>query len=497
MIFVGVPVYRGCDLVQETLRSIRDQEFRDFHVLISVDGSDERSAGACTEFTEDPRFELVVQRERLGWAANLNWLMSQCSSELFCYWQQDDYCAASYFRALHDHAIHHPEAACVYADMEWVGFRSGHESLPSVTGSPLRRVLQTIEKGHFAPFRGLIRRDAIAAAGPLRITAFDSRLEDLVWVAKIARAGELRRVPQTLYFKRAHGSNAHSNSNLLPKSLRRGVWIEYGLGMLEAVLPLATGLGRTRLLNTVLERLIVGRPERWMYYDPWQYGPDEVVSFARDFVDTAVERFGADGWEGLPRLPDPQAALEILDAGPSVTGVPLIGLALREPRFQRLVEGCALEGRGEVTFARGDAGTSLLGEGWSTPEDWGVWSERATARLRLPIPCDGCRWQIAISGRAFVAGLASCESRSLLIRDGAENMLTCKYSLEAAHVAVEHTLLLPDSPLEIWWDFEFPDAVSPEELGISVDRRRLALGLERITLQRVESMPSAGHARPL
>jgi glycosyltransferase involved in cell wall biosynthesis len=164
-IFVGVPVYHGWDLIDETMRSIRDQEFKDFRVLISVDGCDERSAVVCAKYTEDPRFELVVQKERLGWSGNLNWLMRQSTCAFFCYWQQDDICATSYLRVLYEYATQHPEAACVYTDVQWFGSCIDRDELPSVTGPALKRVLELLDSGNTAPFRGLVRRSALVYCG--------------------------------------------------------------------------------------------------------------------------------------------------------------------------------------------------------------------------------------------------------------------------------------------------------------------------------------------
>jgi hypothetical protein len=171
---------------------------------------------------------------------------------------------------LHAHLIGHAEAACTYCDVQWFGARIGRESLPSITGAPLRRVLTQLEKGHFAPFRGLIRSSAVRAAGPIRLTKYDSRLEDLTWIARVAGQGELHRVEGTLYFKRVHGANAHSAMVPLPVALRRAVWMEYGIGMLEAALPLVRGSGVTSLLHIVLERLILDREGRWLFYHSWE-----------------------------------------------------------------------------------------------------------------------------------------------------------------------------------------------------------------------------------
>jgi glycosyltransferase involved in cell wall biosynthesis len=169
-IFVAVPVYDGMGLVAESLRSIQAQDHGAFIAHISVDGDDRGSARACEPFPADPRFRMTVQPRRLGWAANLNWLMDRGSEDFFCYWQQDDLCDASYLRVLAAEAGREPRAVCVYADLQWFGTRSELVSTPSSTGCALERVLDQIEHGHDVPFRGLVRRTSLQAVGGIRLT---------------------------------------------------------------------------------------------------------------------------------------------------------------------------------------------------------------------------------------------------------------------------------------------------------------------------------------
>jgi glycosyltransferase involved in cell wall biosynthesis len=483
-IFLAVPVFRGWDLVEETLRSIRDQEFKNFRALISIDGADERSAEVCSKYTDDPRFEMIVQPDRLGWAANLNWLMAQCDAEFFCYWQQDDLCATNYLGVLHEHAIRHPEAACVYCDVQWFGGRFGREVLPSVEGPPRKRVLEAVEKGHFAPFRGLIRRSALARAGPLRVTDLDSRLEDLVWVAKVAREGELHRTTETLYFKRVHSANAHSTGRVLSAEFTRRVWIEYGLGMFEAALPVTPGADRLRLLDIVLERLILPRPDRWLFHDPWAGGPLDLVRFANEFVDAVIDRFGPNPWAEAIRLPDARAVLGLLDArqdsfGPCPSERRLIALALGESRFRNLAGQVANEQKWEGSFGAEEPGTMLLESGWSTPEEWGVWTDGFSARMRLPIT-DGAVWRVKLSGHGFVRG----DALRVVARAGEKTVASWSCMEDDSSFAAEFEVQGADSPEGLLLDLDTPNAVSPAELGLSTDGRRLGIGVKSILLER-------------
>ena len=486
-ILIGVPVYRGHEFVNETLKSIRDQEFERFRVLVSVDGGDESSMDVCAPFMADPRFQMVVQRERLGWAGNLNWLMSQCSADFFCYWQQDDLCAASYLRLLYEHGIQHPEAACVYSDIQWFGTRTHRDELPSVTGHPLQRVLRLLERPSSEPFRGLIRGDALRAAGPLRSNAYDSRLEDFVWVAKLAREGELHRVSETLYFKRCHETNTHSFSPSVPADVVRGAWIEFGIGILEAALPLVSEFERAVLLNTVLERLLVPRPGRLSFYRPRD--SKDVIEFAADFVHAANRRFGPNIWQGIKAFPEPVAILQVLGlryAG-SLEHAPerlVCEIAIRELHFREILRVAGLQGRVEVSFGCGKSGNALLEEGWSIPEEWGVWSNGPFACLRLPVPQDGYAWRLALDASCLVDGLARGESRVIVLRTGEHRLAQWSCTIDCACISGELSLPGPEISSGLLIEFDLPNAVSPLELGLNGDSRRLALALKGLVLRR-------------
>lgn len=292
-IFVGVPVYDGVGLVAESLRSIQAQDHDAFSVHISVDGDDRGSALACEPFLADPRFRMTVQPRRLGWAANLNWLMERCDQEFFCYWQQDDLCDASYLRVLAAEAGRDSRAVCVYADLQWFGTRSDRVSTPSSSGGVLERVLDQIEHGHYVPFRGLVRRAALRAVGGIRLTPNNSALEDQVWLARLVAHGPWRRAEGTTYFKRGHESETHRAWERSDHdAVRRSTWLEWGIGMLEVAIGVADPHERGALVELVLGRLTEARPSRWLFYDPAAHGTDVLDAFRDEFRRQARERLG-------------------------------------------------------------------------------------------------------------------------------------------------------------------------------------------------------------
>jgi len=502
---VGMPVYRGWEFLDETLRSIRDQTFGDFRVLMSVDAGDKRSAEVCAKYTDDARFQVVMQTERLGWAGNLNWLMARADGEFFCYWQQDDFCTNAYFQVLYDYALAHPTVAGVYTDLQCFGSRMDRIESRSLTGFALQRVLEQIEEGYFVPFRGLIRRSALAAAGPLRVTPYDSSLEDLVWLAKLAREGELHRVPGALYFKREHTSNTHLKWYAWPKERRRGAWIEWGLGMLEAALPLVGPSEYGRLILTILDRLTAPRPGRLLFYNPSTSGATELIGFAADFVAKAIVQCDIRSWTEVFRLTEEAASVANLEErlkqtadsvvfthqshfteaqfGNESSEWLILEVVLREMWFNELSLQLARDGRLAVRFAAGQPGTALLLDGWSTPECWGVWSDGPVSRLRLPMPEDGKRWRLVLKGGGYAGGLTTAGQRVVLARMGQDVVGRWGFTLTEQRWTAELTL----PPYEVSaggvLELQFPDATSPAETGCGGDPRRLGLGLESLVLE--------------
>src|SRR6478752_7656708 len=160
-ITVGLPVYKGADLIAKTLSCLQRQTFSNFEAIISVDGGDAETAAACRPFLVDPRFRMIVQPERLDWVGNFNWLLQQDLKEFFCYRQHDDTTAPEFFEVLLQVADEEPTAAAVYCDCQYGGQSKWIEVAPSIKGGdPRDRMLQFIERHQAPPVRGLIRRAA-------------------------------------------------------------------------------------------------------------------------------------------------------------------------------------------------------------------------------------------------------------------------------------------------------------------------------------------------
>jgi glycosyltransferase involved in cell wall biosynthesis len=289
-ITVGIPVYNGTQHVAGALKCLQEQTFGDFEVIISVDGNDQATADACRPFLVDERIRMIIQPERLDWFGNFNWLLRQPLSEFFCYRQHDDTTAPEFFEVLLRAADARPDAAAVYTDCQWMGGRTDIEIAPSIEGETLDRLRQHIEQKHPVAVRGLIRREAIEQAGPIRADEFRGLSEIFVWLAKVLRWGGFIRVPEALYYRLDHPDNYHKQWFDWPEERKRGSWTTLFTGWLEATMPVcATPEERLFFQQFILDRIVVVRPGQSYHYIP------KSAQASGELIGECVERLTREG----------------------------------------------------------------------------------------------------------------------------------------------------------------------------------------------------------
>jgi glycosyltransferase involved in cell wall biosynthesis len=301
LVTLGVPVYRGHEMLPVTLECLRTQTYPHLDVLISVDAADAASAEAARPFLADPRFRMHVQPSRLGWAGNTAWTMRERRGAFFIYQQHDDQVSPTYVADLVQAASHWPQAAICYAQMTVSGVQSFVVRNKPVTGAPLARALTHLERLDTGMLRGLIRGSALDATSGLLVNEFEGFGSEHRFMAELALAGEFRLVEGPTYYKRLHGENLHLKWYHWPEERKRAAWACLAAWMVEVIVPAGDCVpSRWRLLETVLDRFVVargwlrrmgGRPA-W-YADPGQKGGAAVL---RSLVGWARRSGRFDAW---------------------------------------------------------------------------------------------------------------------------------------------------------------------------------------------------------
>jgi hypothetical protein len=128
-------------------------------------------------------------------------------------------------------------------------------------------------------------------------------------------------------------------------------------------------------------------------------------------------------------------------------------------------------------FAKGAPSLSLLTSGWSYPEDDRVWSDGRLAIMSLPQPVDFEDILIEFEVTPYCAPQLGAQR----VRVSNGNRLIAASTIKQPG---KFSLLMPKEQtkadgIELKW--EFPDAISPMELGISLDPRRLGIALHSLS----------------
>lgn len=90
-ISVGIPVYNGGASLEQALRSINSQSFRDYEVIISDNASTDNTAQICREMAAiNPRIKYFRQENNIGAAANFKFVLDKAVGEYFHWLAADD-----------------------------------------------------------------------------------------------------------------------------------------------------------------------------------------------------------------------------------------------------------------------------------------------------------------------------------------------------------------------------------------------------------------------
>lgn len=91
-ISVILPVYNGAEFLMDNIESVLKQDFENFELLISDDGSCDGSRGFLKELEQRnlSNVKVFYQQKNGGLYSNLNFLIRKCKYPLIHLWSQDD-----------------------------------------------------------------------------------------------------------------------------------------------------------------------------------------------------------------------------------------------------------------------------------------------------------------------------------------------------------------------------------------------------------------------
>jgi glycosyltransferase involved in cell wall biosynthesis len=215
---VVIKSYNHADYVGTTLRSVLDQSFQDFEILVTDDGSTDRTVDIIRGFSE-PRIALKVFEQNRGISAAMNDLVGRARGEFIAILNSDDFALPGRFARQVEILRANPEIAAVFGlpravDEEGKATTGFFDfgipfSLPDL--SPPTILRQFFFNGNFlcGP-TAMIRRAVYPQLGP-----YDPRLAILqdfdMWV-RLCAAHKIHILPEELIGFRIRDDNRNASA---------------------------------------------------------------------------------------------------------------------------------------------------------------------------------------------------------------------------------------------------------------------------------------------
>jgi glycosyltransferase involved in cell wall biosynthesis len=112
---MGMPVYNGEKYLEKTLDSVLAQTFKDFELVISDNGSSDRTQAICERYAGiDPRVKYHRNPRNIGIAPNFNRAHELSSGEYFKWTDYDDLLAPEFLAKCVEILDKYPNVACAF-----------------------------------------------------------------------------------------------------------------------------------------------------------------------------------------------------------------------------------------------------------------------------------------------------------------------------------------------------------------------------------------------
>ncbi len=121
MVTIGMPVFNDIDFIEESLQSILNQDFTDFRLLISDDGSSDGSDRICIRYAKkDDRITYIRQPENLGISKNMKFLLTEAKTPYFMWAGDDDLWDQTYLSTCIQLLKENPDAIVAFTKLETI-----------------------------------------------------------------------------------------------------------------------------------------------------------------------------------------------------------------------------------------------------------------------------------------------------------------------------------------------------------------------------------------
>jgi glycosyltransferase involved in cell wall biosynthesis len=221
LLSVGLFVYNGEPFIKESLDSLQSQTFRDFELIISDNGSTDRTQAICEQYASLDRRVHYYRNERnrgAGW--NIRRVFELATGKYFKWVACDDLCSRDFFERCIDVLERDPSVVLAHCRTRVVN-QSGnflenyHWPMQTDSYDVVTRFREMLLNDHMCyQIFGIMRRDAL-----LRIPRQGSYVNsDGVLLAQLSFLGRFFEIPEYLFTSRRH---ERQSSTTLPIRVKK------------------------------------------------------------------------------------------------------------------------------------------------------------------------------------------------------------------------------------------------------------------------------------
>ncbi len=204
MLSIIIPIYNVEKYIEQCLRSIAGQTYKDFEVLMIDDGSTDGSAGICKFFAMDKRF-VYVYKKNGGVSSARNTGLDMAKGKYLSFVDPDDYISSNFYELIISVMDEEEADICVCDEVRMIGekgeiIQGGHTNTRTWDND----FYEAIENAGLV-WDKIFRKELFDSA---RFNVELENYEDLEIFAKILHPSvKLRYVKNTSYFYRVRGGS--------------------------------------------------------------------------------------------------------------------------------------------------------------------------------------------------------------------------------------------------------------------------------------------------
>lgn len=287
---IGLPVYNGEHYLEDCIRSILEQDFEDFELIISDNASTDGTADIYQHFAEtDPRVRCIRRPENVGAAPNYNGLVPLAKGRYFKWAAHDDNLLPGFLTACvsaleadPDVFLAYPLTSVIDGEGKVIGQFKDDLDLPEA--QPHERMVSYLQRnfmrrrGLCNPIFGVMRTEGLARTRMIQ----DFLASDLILLAHLALLGKFVEIPDVMFERRVHAgistaahashadrrawfnTSAKAGSRIFNNEL--SLRVTHIRNLYGAISDLVVDPAERRRCHRALTRLLITDP-KWIYID--------------------------------------------------------------------------------------------------------------------------------------------------------------------------------------------------------------------------------------